>query len=277
MFGFFLIIVSSLLSEVSDVIGKERMKAGQVSLYTTGFLMLFFGFIFLIVYAFWADSFRFSVLSLPTLIPRIILEVILSWITIKALAKANRSTFGFLRTLTIPLLLMADIILGYVVEPKQVVGIIIITIIVALYLALSGRFEKRGAGLLLLSAVLPVATLSLYKYNISHFNSVEAEQILVSSVLIIFFLCMAIFKVKENPFKFIVRPVFFLQAASVGLASVIGSFAYLFLLPSVAVAILRSSSVFFATLSGDLYFKEKSPLLKFLISFGLIIGLVFLA
>ncbi|HEY9584293.1 MAG TPA: hypothetical protein VJI33_01830 [Candidatus Paceibacterota bacterium] len=276
MFGFLLVIGSSFLSEISDIIGKKKMKSGEVSIYTTGFLTLVFGVLFFLFTAFSGGSFRFSVDSLPTLITRIILEIILSWVTITALARANRSTFGFIRTLTIPLLLIADLIIGYAISPKQIFGIIIITAIIASFIILSGRFEKRGLGLLLLSSTLPVATLSLYKYNISNFNSVEAEQIIVSSALTIFFLLMALFKAKENPFKFLLKPVFFLQAMAVGLASVIGSFAYLFLLPSIVIAVSRSSAVLFATLSGDFYFKENKPWLKLFIAIGIVIGLIFL-
>ena len=198
MLGFVLTILSSFFNEVSDVIGKQKMRQGEVSVWTTGFLTLIFGIILFLVAAFIRGSFHFSIQSLPTLIPRIILEIILSWITITTLSRANRSTFGFVRTLTIPLLLLADIIMGYGVGQYQVIGMLIITVAITFFVGFSGRIEKRGIGFLLLSATLPVFTLSLFKYNITHFNSIETEQIIVSLAILIFFYIMAIYKAKEK-------------------------------------------------------------------------------
>lgn len=276
MLGFTLTIGASFLNEVSDIIAKKKMQAHQVGVYTIGFITSVFGVVFFVFSGFTWGSFYFSIDSLPTLILRIVLEIILNLVTITALAKSNRSTFGFVRTLTIPILLIVDIIIGYRVSVNQILGIIIITVIILSYIWFSGKFEKRGLGLLVFSAFLPVATISLYKYDISNFNSVEMEQIIVSLALLIFFLLMALLKSKENPFRFIIKPVFFLQAMAVSLASVLGSFAYLFLLPSTVVAISRSSAIIFATLSGDLYFKEKRLLLKILVAVLIIVGLVLL-
>ena len=270
-------ILSSFFNEVSDVIGKQKMRQGEVSVWTTGFLTLIFGIILFLVAAFIRGSFHFSIQSLPTLIPRIILEIILSWITITTLSRANRSTFGFVRTLTIPLLLLADIIMGYGVGQYQVIGMLIITVAITFFVGFSGRIEKRGIGFLLLSATLPVFTLSLFKYNITHFNSIETEQIIVSLAILIFFYIMAIYKAKENPVLFLAKPIFLLQACVNGLASAVGGFAYLFVPPSVATAILRGGAVLFSTLSGSFYFKEKKRLFKFAVAFGIVIGLVFLA
>lgn len=276
MIGFILAIGSSFLSEVSDIIAKKKMEAGQVSVYTTAFLISIFGIFFLTVSALVRGNFHFSFDSLPTLGLRIFLEIILTWITITAIARSNRSTFGFIRTLTIPLLLIADIVIGYTISFSQIIGIVIISGVIALFIFYSGKMEKKGLGLLLLSSILPVATLSLYKYDITNFNSVEAEQIILSLVLLVFFFLMAFFKAKENPLTFLVKPIFFFQSLLMGLASAVGSFAYLFLPPSVIVAALRSSSVLLATISGNLYFKEKKLLVKILVALGIVLGLAFL-
>ncbi len=276
MLGFFLVIISSFFIEISDIIAKEKIKKGQISVYTTGFLISVFGIIFFTATGFIWGNFQFSMASLPTLSLRIILEIILNATIIAALAKANRSMFGIVRTLTIPLLLIANIIMGLGVSPKQILGIIIISSVIIFFVSSSGKFEKRGLRLLLPTAILPVITISLYKYNITNFNSVEAEQIIVSIALLIFFLLMSIFKAKENPFAYLLKPVYFLQAMMAGLSAVVISFAYLLLLPSVVVAISRSSTVLFAVLSGDFYFKEKRPLFKILVAVIIILGLIFL-
>jgi hypothetical protein len=251
------------------------MQKHRASVYTVGFLTIIFGILF---YAFTAaarGAFHFSVYSLPTFIPRVIIEVVLSYITITALAKANRSTFGFIRILTIPLLLAADLIMGYSIAGNQIFGMAIMALIIA-FITLSGKFERKGLGLLLLSAALPVITLSIYKYDINHFNSVEAEQIIVLLALLVFFFMMAALKAKENPLAFLLKPVFLLQAIASGFASAVGGFAYMFASPSVITTTLRGGAVLFSTLSGDFYFKEKRPLLKFLVALGIIGGLIFL-
>ncbi len=266
---------SSLFREVSDSIGKKEIQKQSAGIYTITFLSLIFGVLFLVITAILRGVFYFSFESIPTLAIRIVIEIVLYCITMSALAKADRSIFGFVRTLTIPLLLATDLIMGYTIGLIQIIGIIIIVFAIA-FVGFSKNFNKKGLGLLLVSAVLPVATISIYKYNISHFNSVEAEQIIVSLFLLTFFFIMAIVKDKENPLKFILKPIFFLQAAASGFCAVFESFAYQFASPSVVIAILRGGAVLFSTLSGDIYFKEKRPLLKFLVAVCIIIGLLFL-
>ena len=275
MIGLLLAVSSSVFGEVSDIIGKSSIQKHRASVYTVGFLTLIFGIIFFSINALLRGVFIFSPESLPTLTLRIILEIILSVITITALGRANRSTFGFVRTLTIPLLFVVDLIMGYSVGGFQMFGMFLISADV-LFVSLSKKVDKRGIGLLFFSATLPVATISLYKYDINNFNSVEAEQIIVSFCLLIFFCGAAILKAKENPFAYLKKPRFILQATMSGLASAVGGFAYAFLAPSVATTALRAGSVLSATLSGDFYFKEKHRLLKIAIATGIIGGLFFL-
>jgi hypothetical protein len=47
----------------------------------------------------------------------------LVYVNAKVIMQADRSTMGFLRLLTIPLLLVIDLALGYRLEPVQIVGI----------------------------------------------------------------------------------------------------------------------------------------------------------
>ncbi|MBI2474298.1 MAG: hypothetical protein HYV68_01220 [Candidatus Taylorbacteria bacterium] len=276
MFGILLALSSSVFGEVSDIIGKRSIQKRKASVYTVGFLTLIFGILFLAFSAMKRGVFVFSMASLPTLIPRILLEIVLSVITITALGRANRSTFGFVRTLTTPLLLLVDLIMGYALSDRQIIGVVLISVILLL-VSLSNKISKEGISLLFISAILPVATLSLYKYDINHFNSFEAEQIIVSFCLLIFFYLMAIFKADENPFTFLTKRVFLFQAVMSGLGTAVGSFAYDWLAPSIATAALRSGAVFSATISGDIYFKEKHRLYKFSIAILIVLGLLFLA
>jgi hypothetical protein len=275
MLGFYFALSSSIFGEVSDSIGKREMQKHKAGIYTVAFLSSIFAVLFFVFTAFYRGVFYFSMQSLPTLVPRIILEIILSYITMSALAEANRSSFGFIKTLTIPLLLVVDLMMGYTVDANQIIGMAVIASIVA-FVGFSGEFGKKGLGLLLISAILPVATISIYKYDISRFNSVEAEQIAVSLFLLVFFFVAAMIRDRENPLKFLSKPVFLLQAVASGLSAVVGGFAYKFASPSIITTTLRGGAVLFSTLSGDLYFKEKRPLLKLLVAVCIIIGLLFL-
>ena len=129
---------------------------------------------------------------------------------------------------------------------------------------------------MLFTTVNAVATISLFKYNITHFNSVETEQIIVTSILMIYMLMMASFIKKEHPIQFLKKPMFFLQSFSAGLATVPMGFAYTFAPASIILTGKRSLALMWAMLFGSFYFKEKKLLIK-ISSFILItIGLVFL-
>lgn len=196
--------------------------------------------------------------------------------SILAITRADRSTFGFLRILTIPLLLATDIILGYSVGTNEIVGISII-ITALMFLFVNHGIKKEGAWLVIFTAINAVATISLFKYNITHFNSVEVEQIIIHLVLLIYFLGMALRVAKENPLRFLRKPIFFAQSAAAGVGSVFISFAYLFGSASVITTIKRAAAIFWAMLSGNRFFEEKGFLIKFISLILIAIGLVFLA
>ncbi len=275
MFGFILAISGSLFNELSDTIGKKKIEDKKVGVYTIGFLTVIFGFVFYAVSAYFRNSFVFSLDSLPTFVVRMIAETILNYVVINALAKADRSTFGFVRSLTIPLLLITDLFMGYSISNTKLLGIFIIFVSI-FFIFFSKDINKKGIGLLVTGSILAVITLSIYKYDIKHFNSVEGEQMMASLINIIFFFLMAKFKDKENPFIFLKKPIFLAQAIFSGFSSVLGGFAYLFGSPSVIVTTLRGSAILFSTLSGDFYFKEKKLSTKLALSFSIVIGLIFL-
>src|SRR3989344_8855601 len=143
------------------------------------------------------------------------------------LLAAASSAFGLIRTITIPFLLMVDIALGYVITTKQLFGITFIFIAVAMLLSIE-HLRIKGLCLLIGSSLNAVITISLFKYNITHFNSVEAEQSLISLIVMIYLFFCAMLIYKEDPFRFMRKPVFMVQMATSGLASIIVSYAYLF-------------------------------------------------
>ncbi len=273
MFGILLAGVGSVFQEIGDSVGKKQISSGAASYYTFGFLNFLFGTIFLIIVGFVRHDFIFSLASLPTFIPRVLLEIAQAQLSIWAIVKADRSTFGTIRTLTIPLLLGVDIVLGYTLHPQQLLGMSIIFVVI-FFLLLSEGFKAKGLLLCLLTAVNAVATLSLFKYNITHFNSVESEEVIILLVLMLYFFLMATLVVRENPLRFLRRPAFLLQSGSSGAAVCVSSFAYAFAPASIIVTAVRAFGVLFAILSGKFYFKEKKFLLKLFLFTGILVGLV---
>lgn len=277
MIGLSLVLASTFFKEIGASIGKKKMMAGKESIYTMGFLNMFIGAIFFLLIAiFYRGEFVFSLESIPTLFTRIGLEIAQISISILAIKKATRSTFSFVRIGTIPLLLMVDLILGYTIGFNQFVGIGIIILGFAVLLINHG-LKKKGIWLVFFTMVNAVATISLFKYNITHFNSVETEQIIVMSVLMIYMLLMASFIKKEHPIQFLKKRAFFMQSVSSGIASVLLSFAYVFAPASIITTGKRSFAVLWAMLSGSFYFKEKKLMTKIAAFILITAGLIFLA
>lgn len=275
MTGFLLVLAAAFFAEIGDSIGKREVNNKRESIYTFGFLIMLWGTVFLFALGFLRDSFVFSAASLPTLSARIILEIVQAYISVLAIAAADRSTFGFLRILTLPLLLGIDVFLGYTISSYDVWGIgIIITALAILFI--NHGIRRAGAGLVLISAVNAAITLSLFKYNITHYNSVELEQGIVHAVLLVYFFIMAIVAAKENPLLFLKRPVFLGQSIAAGLGVVLYSFAYLFAPASIITTIKRAATILWAMIFGNVYFKEKKFLVKTATLILIVTGLVFL-
>ncbi|MBI2057847.1 MAG: hypothetical protein HYT63_02595 [Candidatus Yanofskybacteria bacterium] len=275
MLGVILTTISSFFSEAFSVIGKKAVEKKEESIFTMGFLLFFWGAILFLGIILWKTSFDFSMASLPTFIPRIFIEIVLISIVLKATVIADRSTFSFIRTATLPLLLVVDLFMGYSVSPMQIIGMgIIVFALVILFRRKS--INKKGLKLAVWSAILPVPTIALFKYNITHYNSVEAEELLISLSLLFYFFFMAKRLAGENPIRLLVKPLFFKQSLSEGLAMIFNSFAYLFASASVITSAKRSSAILWAVLSGNKIFAEKNFVLKLMVFVLMTIGTILL-
>ncbi|MBI4093534.1 hypothetical protein HY417_01090 [Candidatus Kaiserbacteria bacterium] len=275
MFGIVLAGIGNFFAEIAESIGKKEGVEKAASIYTLSFVSLFFGAIFIFILGIARDNLVFSLASLPTFIPRAIFEILQAYATTRALIEADRGDFGFVKSLTIPLLLIVDLSLGYPLSSLQMAGMALILVAVSTLLIYE-RHTVRGLFWLLISAANASITISLYKYNISNFNSVEAEQSLIMGILLAYFFFAALYFAGENPIRFLLRRVFFAQSFSAGFAHVANSFAYLFASPSVIAAAIRSFAVLFALLSGRLYFHEKYLLLRSSVFMLVVLGLVLL-
>lgn len=266
MFALIIIGIAGLFNEIGTSLGKVEERRHEEGIYTMGFLNLFWGGVFILLLGlliptnFFAlgfpAGFVFSLDSLPTFLPRVLLEIVQLHLTLLAIVYADRSTSGFLSVLTLPLLLSVDVALGYSVDFWQIGGI---TLIVGslIMLFINHGIRKAGALFVFLSAINAVITMSLYKYNITHFNSVEAEQGIMITVLLVYAWMLARIRTGENPLKFLIHPIFFFQSVTKGLSVVLVSFAYLFGAASVITAGKRSFTILWSVLVGNVYFHEK--------------------
>lgn len=261
MFGVLLAILCSGLDEVSTSIGKSEIKHRIGSVYTFGFLSVFFGTIFFIVTGFVRDSFVFSLDSLPFFLTRVILETLMMHLSIQAMLKTDRGDYAFLRLLTIPLLLIIDSVLGYTFTSSQYWGMAILFFVIGALIFVE-KPRKVVVHRVLLIVALGAITISLYKYDITHFNSVEAEQSIIGLIIALYFFTMAVIKKGENPLQFLRVRAYSFQASASGLSEVVASFAFLFAPAAIITAALRSSAILFAIISGKYYFHEKHLILR---------------
>lgn len=275
MFGVFLAAISSAFSELSDSIGKKKTSELVCSQYSFGFLSVLGGSVFLLIIGFMRNDLVFSLASLPTFLPRVVLEILQAQVTIWAIVRADRSDFGPIRTLTIPLLLAVDLMLGYGVHTQQMIGMGIIFCTILVLLSYE-RFKTKGLFLLIFTAVNAVITISLFKYDITHFNSVESEQLIIGMVLLLYFFILAVVRAGENPLRLLARRAFFVQAFTGGFSSIASSYAYVLAPASIVTAALRASGVFFALLSGKMYFRERGFVVKCLLFYAIVVGLLLL-
>lgn len=260
MIGILLVLGATLAAEISTSIGKFEIEKHKESIYTLGFLSSFWSCIWFILIVFYKGHFDFTTASLPFFIPRVLLEITLAMVVVRAVATAERSTFGFIRILTIPFLFMVDLAMGVSLSQSTMLGLLLI-LLTLIVVVLFGGIHIKGSWLVLAAAIIAVGTVSLYNYDITHFNSVEAEQLVVIAILTLVFLGSAIWR-GEKPFKLLFMYPYSWQSMAAGLGSVIGSFAYIFAAPSVIMGAQRSSQILWSVISGRLYFKEKNLFLK---------------
>lgn len=266
---------STFLDETSSSLGKWSVNHKKESVYTFGFLNLFWGLIFFIVIAIYKQEFVFSMNSIGLFAIYIVLEIAQTYSSLEATVKAERSTFAFIMVGTVPLLLVVDYSLGYQISLFNIIGISVI-ILGLIFLFINHGLGKKGIGYVIFSTINAVATISLYKYMISNGSSVEAFCIVASSIVLTFLFIMAKWRYKENPFKFLLKKQFMVQALSRGISSVLISFAYIFAPASSIAGGRRGVAVLAGILSGKAFFNEKHILIK-ITSFILVVaGLILL-
>lgn len=276
MIGTLLAFVGTFIQEMSSSLGKCMLEREELSFSLYGITSYFFSAVFFLGFAVFAgETVSLARAGLLTFFVRFIFEIIQAELQFRALKLANRTTFGSIRVLTIPLLLVVDVTLGYALSMPQLFGILVATFVL-FAIFIGPHTEGKGAFLSFLSAINAVVTISLYKYDITHFNSVAAEQFYIALLLLIYFTLRSFALHGKTMFHILVTPRVFFQSGATGVGSILVSYAYQYAPASLILALLRSSSVFWSFLSGTMYFKETDIRRKFILSSLLVIALLFI-
>jgi len=266
MLGIIITSFATLIGEVGQSLSKDELRNHRETHFELAFINGIFGILFFLAVVFLIPSdtligqqfgaLVFSMDSLPTFLARLLLEVALLHLIIIGLEKATRATFSFLRVLTIPFLVFADIAMGYDISWMEIlaIGIILVTVLTMLStrtLRTTGAWQVAGGSL------LAVLTVSLYQYNITHFNSVAGEQLAMYGCLGIYLGVASVYTTRKNPFRHLKRRRVLIHAVTGGLGSVLVSFAFLFAPSSIIITAKRTSAILWAIIAGNRFFHEQ--------------------
>ncbi len=256
MLGALLAFLGGFFTEASSSLTKILFARHKIPYHFFAFLYSFFNaVIFSAILFFSGETFMLASASLPTFALRVVLEIIQLELTIRASVHADRTLFGALRVLTIPLLLGIDVLLGYTLSATQLGGMFLVVLTLGFYF-LHTSFRKEGMRYALLTSLNAAVTISLFKYDTDHWNPIATEQFFITGLLAFYFF---IFVLRDWWRRTLVVPPFrnlFSMLASSGMSSVLNSFAYHYGPASLILALVRASSVFWSFLSGVAYFGE---------------------
>ena len=277
---FLLIFIGCFFNEIKGSISKRSLQ--KFSIYSVWAILSIFGlsiFIWILICQtlIFQKELSYSIYSLPFTLLRITLEIILFQLGLLATKYCDRSTYTLVRSFTIPLLLVIDLILGYSIGMYQFIGLGIITLSFIFFNVFHKTLNFTGWKYALAFAVVASFTTTLYKYNITFFeNSVVIEWILLAFILTCFFLYKDYVHSKLQSLSLIRRKRFLLQWFSSAIAEIFISYAYIYVNASVGIAIKRWASVIWGIIFWKLFFDEEKFIRKLCMGICIIIWILFL-
>jgi drug/metabolite transporter (DMT)-like permease len=276
MFGALLMAGSVFLSEVGASLSKKEFENHELGVYSLSLLAYFWSLFIFIIYGLLSkEGIVFSLESLPTFAVRAVLEFVVIYYAIKAIVSAPRSSFTFVRMITIPGLILTDLFLGHGLHKYEIIGMLLI-LLSMVFLNRNHGISKKGLWFTIVTSILAVFTIALYKYNIDNFNSVAGEQIVMYIIMITVLSIMAKKKEHKTIFGLCKNRKYLIQSLLYGFATGLASVAYMFGLASVVTTFKRAFAIVLSIVSGKMYFHEKHVRSK-LIGFAVIVaGIIFI-
>lgn len=270
-----LVFVGSFLHEIGNTVGKVEVERHVEGPFTMAFLNLFSSVFVLAAIALYRDSFVFQAASLPSFLLRAALEIGAVHLNAIAIVKSDRSSLGFLSVLAVPMLLAVDGIAGQQFSTAQLLGVAAIVGAIVL-LGTHRGISRASVPYGLAGAVLSVATIALYRYDVAHFNSVEGEQIVMHLIMLCSLYASARYLGHEQPLALLRKKLVAVQSLSEGAGAVLVSFAFVLAPASLVLAARRSLGVLWTIVAGSLYFHEGHLAVKIVSLLGVAVGIVLL-
>lgn len=212
----------------------------------------------------WVKSdrhYELTLVSFLLLIFQILGAVIFSSLSNKAIHHAERSTFSVMSTMSIPLLLLSDIVFGYGVTIWQIIGVSVLVIMLS-YAIFKGDFSTKGMKYIIASNIVSLGTTIAFKYSTSHFGSTELVNFYNAIFAgLLFFIIVSRtkgWKGIKNTFK----SKYLGFAMLYGVGGVLSAAAYKYMIASMVIALKRFFAMMFGVITWKLFFHEKNTLKK---------------
>lgn len=279
LFWSLLVFIGTFFDEMSNIITKKKSRSYHII--TLGVITTIFALSIFIVsgiykYFFSDLSLSFSTASIPFLILRLFLEILQSYYTLIAIQHANRTTFSMVRMFTIPLLVIADLLLWYSFSLPSFIGIFIILISFLIFNLRGKTLDMTALKYVIFITVNAVFTTTLFKYSLTHYhNSVEIDQSIMLLWILIFFMSYN-YKIHKETWvaKLFSDKHFFIQWIAIALANIVLSYSFLYLNASISIAIKRVWEVVWSLVSGKVFFQEQHIFHKIILACFLITGVL---
>jgi hypothetical protein len=278
MFAGILVFVGHFFEELSAAASKHAFSVRIFSYTVYGFLSHVISAFFFGTYA-WVNgnAFVYNTDALPIFGIRLITEIVQCEIVYRALVQSERTTFGFARVLTIPILLVFDLAMGNALSIPQMLGVGGISVALLAYFGIDHQ-KGKGVHLAVISAFLSAVNIAIYKYDITHYNLAMVAQFFMAVSLAVFFGIRVLFSSSDRLLLRQLRehPLIGLTFLGQSAATLLISLAYTMAPASLIIAISRASSVVWSLLSGIFLFHEHKVIRKAFVCAVLAAGVVFM-
>lgn len=202
-------------------------------------------------------EFNFDSSSIWILFLRFIFESLQTYLTLKAIVSTDRSTFNIIKILTLPLLIVVDIILGYNIAMTSIVWMWIIVASFLYFNLKEHTLNLKGSFFVFASTFNALITISLCKELITNYNnSFEVVQIIWAAWSIIFLAWLLLWKREKVEWKILKDKMVLWGLICYWIWTLLASYWYTLMNASEATTILRIWAMFSGLLLWYLVFKE---------------------
>ena len=255
------ILILSLLSTFFEEKSYSKMKQiwDSLTYYQKWFILslMIVILLLLIVFTVWKWNFDITLISIILTIIYLSTSLLYYYFLTNAINKSDRSTMSLLSVLIIPMLLITDILLWYNVNMYHIIGVIFMLIII-IYSSWNGSINTKWIFWIIWLQLILTIWVTIYKYMITYYSSVEAISIIDAFITMVFFLWVIVIKLWFNW----VKQCFEYNNIKIWINSsiweIIALFSYLFWPASIVTAIRQIFRMFWWIVFGKYLFNEEN-------------------